>query len=99
MLIAKGDVAAAEALLREAVSVKRGVFGDQHPEYAQTLGNLAGTVEAQRRLEEAQALLEECLRIARPRLTDDHPRVLAYTVNLARVRIARGAWGRPARIG
>jgi hypothetical protein len=47
-------------------------------------------MEPQGRLEEAQAFLERCLRIGRAQLGDEHPRVLVYTVNLARVRIARG---------
>ena len=35
-------------------------------------------------------MYEECFRITRPHLPDDHWRMLVYTVNLARVRIARG---------
>ena len=44
----------------------------------------------QGRLEEAQSLFEECVRLAAPVLGDTHPRVLSYTLNIARVRIARG---------
>jgi serine/threonine protein kinase len=90
VLLAGGDAVAAEALLREAAAVNRRVFGDQHPGYAQTLNSLAAAVELQGRLEEAQGMLEECLRIAGPRLGAGHPRVLGYSINLARVRVARG---------
>jgi hypothetical protein len=41
-------------------------------------------------LDEAQTMYEECVRITHPHLPDDHWRMLGYTVNLARVRIARG---------
>src|SRR5262249_19998193 len=80
----------AEALLREALEIDRRRFGASNPEYASTLNNLAAAVELQGSLAEAQALLEECLRIVGPQLPEEHPRVLVYTANLARVRIARG---------
>ena len=66
LLIAKGDAAGAEALLRESLAVHRRVFGDAHPEYALTLNNLANAVEAQGRLDEAQALFEEAVQHRAP---------------------------------
>jgi eukaryotic-like serine/threonine-protein kinase len=90
LLMTKGDAAAAEALLRESLAVNQHVFGKERPEYAATLNSLALAVELQGRLDEAEALFDECLRIARPQLGDAHPRVLEYTINQARVRIARG---------
>jgi tetratricopeptide (TPR) repeat protein len=90
VLVAKGDGAGAERLLREALDVHRRVLGINHPAYAQTLNSLATAIEVQGRLEEAQSLFEECVRLAAPVLGDAHPRVLAYTLNIARIRIARG---------
>jgi eukaryotic-like serine/threonine-protein kinase len=90
LLIAGGDAAGAEALLRETAAVNLRVFGKNGLEYAGTLNTLALAAEWQGRLAEAQALDEEALHIARPQLGDDHPRVVTYTINLARIRIARG---------
>src|SRR5262249_12104088 len=73
----------------------RRVFGPNGLEYAGSLNGLAIAAEWQGRLAQAQSLSEESLSIARPQLGGEHPRVLVYTVNLARVRIARG--GRAAR--
>lgn len=94
--LSQGRVADAEALLQEAIGVKRRVFGERHPEYAVTLNLLANDRELQGRFDEAQTMLEECLRITRPSLPEDHWRMLAYAINLSRVRIARGAT-RPRR--
>ena len=90
VMLASGDAAGAERLLREAVRVNLMVFGADRPEYAQVLNSLAGSLEAQGRLPEAESLLDESLRIAEPRFGADHPRVLTYTINRARIRIARG---------
>ena len=91
ILMARGDGAGAEKIFREALDVQRRVVGMTHPDYTGTLSNVATAVEIQGRLADAQALFEECLRlVAAQQLRDDHPRLLAYTLNLARVRIARG---------
>ncbi|MCR6678990.1 tetratricopeptide repeat protein, partial [Escherichia marmotae] len=87
ILIAKGDPAGAEVLLRESLAVRRHVFGEAHPEYAVTLNNLANAIEAQGRLNEAQSMFEDAVRIARPQLTDQHPRVATMMLNAARVQI------------
>ena len=88
--MSKDDVAAAEKLLRESLAIDRRVLGPTHAETANTFNNLAAAVELQGRLGEAQSLLEEGLQAARATLAEDHPRVLVFTANLARIRIARG---------
>ena len=89
VMLAGDEFAQAEALYREVLAAHGRGVGEKRPEYAQTLSNLAASVELQGRLDEAQAMLEECLRIAQPQLGGDHLRVVTYSVNLARVRIAR----------
>jgi tetratricopeptide (TPR) repeat protein len=90
LLLLQGDAAGGEALLRESAEVYRRVFGPNGLEYAQSLNSLAVAEEWRGRLAEAQTLLEESLRVAEPQLGNDHPRVLDFTANLGRVRIARG---------
>jgi tetratricopeptide (TPR) repeat protein len=90
LLLAKGELGAAEALLRDALAVKRRVFGERHIEYAQTLNSLGILLERQGRLDEAQAIFEECVQIGSAQLAATHPRLLGFATNLARVRIGRG---------
>jgi serine/threonine protein kinase/tetratricopeptide (TPR) repeat protein len=90
LLLLEGDVAGGDALLRESTEVYRRVFGPNGLEYAQSLNSLAVAEEWRGRLPEAQSLVEEALRVTEPQLGSEHPRVLGFTVNLARVRIARG---------
>src|SRR5580765_2804975 len=90
LLLLQGDAPAADLLLRESAEVYRRVFGPNGLEYAQSLNALALAEEWQGRLVRAQSLIEEALRVSEPQLGSDHPRVLGFTVNLARVRIARG---------
>ena len=90
LLLAKGDFADAERTYREAAELYRRSPGEQSPPYAQALNNLAAAIELQGRHAEAQATYEACLRIAEALFDADHPRVLQYSVNLARVRVARG---------
>jgi hypothetical protein len=89
-MLARGDAAAAERLLREAAEVDKTVFGPDRPEYAQMLGSLSAAIEAQGRLREAEALLDESLRIVDRQFPADHPRVLLFAINRARIRIKRG---------
>jgi serine/threonine protein kinase len=90
LLLLEGDAAGGEALLRESADIYRRVFGPNGLEYAQSLNSLALAEEWRGRLAEAQILLEESLRISEPQMGGDHPRVIGFSVNLARVRIARG---------
>jgi Flp pilus assembly protein TadD len=90
VLNAKGDLEAAETLAREALEIERRTLGETHVGYAITLNNLAGTLEVQGRLPEAEPLFERALGIARAQFKPDHPIALVFSVNLSRVRIARG---------
>ncbi len=89
---ARGDVARAEALLREVLAMRRAATGMQHDlrsvtmsELANLLANPPGT-----RLDEAEALLEEALAIARTSFPEDHPNVTHMKVELAFVLRRKG---------
>jgi hypothetical protein len=66
------------------------VFGADRPEYAEMLNSLAGSLEAQGRLDDAESLFDESLQITERYFDADHPRVLTFTINQARIRIERG---------
>ncbi len=57
----RGDHAAAEATLRQVVSLFRAVLGEDHPFTWQATGNLANAIREQGRLAEAEALEREVL--------------------------------------
>jgi serine/threonine protein kinase len=90
VLIAKGELGAAEQLEREAVSTFQATVGTSHPRYLSALNTLGIVLEIEGRLDQAQALFEQCVRGASAQLPENHPDVLKYTLNLARVRLARG---------
>ncbi len=90
LLTAKGDYADGEALLRNTLETRRKIFGEKHEEYGAALIGLANAAEAQGRLSEAQELIERGLAILSPLLPADHPTVVAATMDLVRVRLARG---------
>ena len=85
MLADKGDYAAAGPLYREAVVMRRKLLGDEHPDVAESLKNLAGVLERRGEYAEAEELVRESLRICDSKLNpNDRLRFLAATVLAAR---------------
>jgi hypothetical protein len=66
------------------------VFGADSVDAAISLNNLGLVLEADGSLNEAVQQFDEALRIGTPHLRPDHPRVLAWSINAARARIALG---------
>ena len=69
----QGRFPEAEALYKQALQIDRATIGEQHPDYATRLNNLAGVVQAQGRFPEAEALYGQALAICREKLGDSHP--------------------------
>jgi tetratricopeptide (TPR) repeat protein len=90
LLMAQGDLAAAETLLRESAEVTRAVLGDGHPQYAFALNGIGWVRERQGQLADAQDWFERALTISQATLGDRHGDVLTIRLNLARVRLALG---------
>ena len=90
VLAAKGDLAGAEKLQREAMVVRQRIFGPGNPESAFAVQSLAATLEMQGRYQEAESLLSDAYRVVTSALGADNPRVVNMAVDLSRVRIARG---------
>ena len=72
------------------VSRAKSDFGDQSPEYANRLNNLAVDVKAQGRFPEAETLYNEALEIGRATIGTGHPDYATRLNNLALVVKAQG---------
>lgn len=63
----------AELLVREALAIRREVFGNQHPDTLGTVNNLGGLLVEEGKLTEAKPLLREALACNRETLGNGHP--------------------------
>lgn len=69
----------AEQFLKRSLEMRERVLGPDHPDYAQSLNNLAALCNEKKQYEKAEELYERALDIRRRALAPDHPS-LAYTV-------------------
>ncbi|GBG27915.1 Kinesin light chain 1 [Hondaea fermentalgiana] len=69
----------------EALSIRKEILGDRHPDVATTLNNIASVYDSQGRYEEALANFEEAQSIRRESLGDRHPDVGGTLNNIAAV--------------
>lgn len=81
-LYALGRHAESEALLREALALRRKLYGDAHPETAAACNNLAVALNSQGKLAEGEPLLREALEV-RVRLFGDGAETATNYANLA----------------
>jgi tetratricopeptide (TPR) repeat protein len=61
-------------------------LGNEHPDVATSLNNLAGLYDKQRRYEEAEPLYQEALAMNKQLLGESHPKTIATRQNLERLR-------------
>ncbi len=89
-MLAAGQLAEAEPLLRNAVAVSRGPNGARDAGYAERLNNLGLLLRATGRDGEAEALLREAVEVDRAVLGERHPDVALRMGNLADLLAATG---------
>src|SRR5712691_12281914 len=75
----RGAYSKAEPLLKEAREIWRKALGEQHPDYAQILDNLAVLYHAMGDYSKAEPLLKEAREIWRKALGEQHPH---YAISL-----------------
>ncbi|MGH7179574.1 MAG: tetratricopeptide repeat protein, partial [Tepidisphaeraceae bacterium] len=85
-----GNLAEAEAILREALDIYRNTLPDGHWIMATGLNNLAGLLYSQGKLAEAEPLFREALKIDRESLPRGHPNIASDLNNLASLLRAQG---------
>jgi tetratricopeptide (TPR) repeat protein len=77
--------AQAELLLRRALAIGEASLGNDHPDIADCLNNLAGHLAETNRLPEAEPLIRRALGISQASFGDQHPNVARALNNLARL--------------
>ena len=82
MLRDEGKPTEAEPLVREALAIRRKLFGSEHPAVAGSLNTLAGLLETQRKLSDAETASRQALAIRRRRFGNGHPDVASSLATL-----------------
>jgi CHAT domain-containing protein/tetratricopeptide (TPR) repeat protein len=82
-LINAGRFAEALPLAERVIALSKARYGDDDPQHARALNNLAELLRATGRNAEAEPLLRRALAISERRLGANHPRVATSLVNLA----------------
>ncbi len=67
----QGKFAEAETMYRQELAMRRIMFGDDHPEVAFSLYDIAHALQGQGKFRESEAPARECLKIREQRLPDD----------------------------
>ena len=73
-------------MIRRALRLARGAFGEDHPNYATALNTEGGWYVHAGRRDEARQRFKSALRINRAALGADHPSTRASAANLAQTR-------------
>lgn len=83
LLRLKGDYQAAEPLLRKALAMQRKRLGDEHPDVARSVTQLARLLREKGEYADAEILFKEALAVKRKLLGDEHPDVALALNSLA----------------
>jgi len=92
-----GDYARAEPLYRQALEIRRKVLGEQHPDYAASLNNLAVLYESMDDYARAEPLYRQALEIRKTALGEAHPYYATSLNNLAVLYHSMGDYARAER--
>lgn len=86
----RGELAAAESLVAEAIAIEKRLGGTSTTIYGDLLNSLGGIVEDRERHPEADSLFAESNRVLLATLGPDHPTYLRSLTNRARVTLRLG---------
>ena len=73
MLNEVGQYEEAEPLYREAIEIDKATIGEEHPDYATRLNNLAELLRAMGRYAEAEPLFRQAIEIGKATIGEEHP--------------------------
>ncbi len=86
-----GRLTDAEPLYRQAMEIRKVQLGENHPDYATSLNNLAGLYKAMGRLTDAEPLFRQAMEIRKVQLGENHPHYATSLHNLAVTVRSNGA--------
>ncbi|MEH2024527.1 tetratricopeptide repeat protein, partial [Nostoc sp.] len=78
-----GRYSEAEPLYQQALALRKRLLGDNHPDVANSLNNLAGLYKSTRRYSEAEPLYQQALAICEQTLGVGHPDTIMVRGNYA----------------
>ena len=82
-LKSQGQYRLAEPLYKQSLEIRRTALGEDHPDFAASLNNLALLYHSMGRYEEAEPLYKQSMEIRRTAPGEDHPSFAASLNNLA----------------
>ncbi|NEQ38166.1 MAG: tetratricopeptide repeat protein, partial [Okeania sp. SIO3I5] len=91
-LYQQGKYAEAISLAEKVLAIRKKVLGDNHPDVAESINNLAVLYLSQGRYTEAEPLYQESLAIMKEKLGDNHPNVATSLNNLAELYRLQGRY-------
>nr|XP_036584644.1 Kinesin light chain 5 [Colletotrichum truncatum]KAF6794162.1 Kinesin light chain 5 [Colletotrichum truncatum] len=91
-ILMQGEYDRAEAVVQEAVRVRKDILGPEHPSTLTSMANLASTYRNQGRWEEAEKLEVQVMETSVTKLGADHPSTLSSMANLAATYWNQGRW-------
>ena len=74
-----------EPLLKRSLAIREKQLGDNHPDVATSLNNLASLYESQGKYEEAEPLYQRAIAILLEKLGKNHPNTQTGTMNYYRM--------------
>ncbi len=84
-LLSQGRYSEAEPFYLEALQMRKDLLGQEHPNVATSLNNLALLYSNQGRYSEAITFFEQALDIAQRKLGENHPNTVLFRNNLKRL--------------
>ena len=84
----------AEPLYRQALEIRKKALGEEHPDYATSLNNLAALYHAMGAYDRAEPLYRQALEIRKKALGEEHPDYATSLNNLAELYHAIGTYDR-----
>ena len=82
----QGKYNEAELLYQQALALRQKLLGNDHPDVASSLNNLALLYYSQGKYKEAEPLYQQALNILEQRLGVDYPHTIIVRGNLERLR-------------